>query len=373
MQATRRQERVRDDAEEGSAFALPEARALVHDLFKPDPRWFWPDMIASAALGYGAAAVYLLNPAFSALGVAGFLVAAFALFRVGTFIHEIVHLRRGTLPGFVAAWNVLVGIPLMTPSYFYDNHNDHHSRKHYGTPQDGEYMPLARSPTREIVLYFAQVPIIPILATIRFVLITPLTWVSPKLRRCVDLNASSYISNPYYRRPAGTPAPDGIWRLAELGVFAVHATLLVLLIAGVIPLAMLGKVYVLSCTAIMLNWLRNLAGHSFTSSGAPMSHVAQFEDSITVLGNPVLAELMFPLGLRYHALHHLFPAMPYHQLGIAHRRLLAQLSPASRAAYERTFRPGLLPVLAGLWRSAAASGDPRPMRQWRKREIPAAS
>ena len=39
-----------------------------------------------------------------------FLVAAFALFRVGTFIHEIVHLRRGTLPGFVAAWNVVVGI-----------------------------------------------------------------------------------------------------------------------------------------------------------------------------------------------------------------------------------------------------------------------
>jgi fatty acid desaturase len=361
-----------DTVSDEQGFALPEARALVHDLFKPDPRWFWPDFIVTTIVGYGAAALYLLNPAFSLWGIVGFIVAAFALFRVGTFIHEIVHLRRGTLPGFVAAWNVAVGIPLMTPSYFYDNHNDHHSRKHYGTPQDGEYMPLAHSPAREIVLYFVQVPLIPILAVLRFVLITPLTYLSPKLRRWVDLNASSYISNPHYRRMPDTPAPERIWRLAELGVFAIHSTLLALMIAGVIPWIFLLKAYVLSCVAILLNWLRNLAGHTFTSTGAAMSHVDQFQDSITVLGNPLVTELMFPLGLRYHALHHLFPAMPYHQLPVAHRRLLAQLSPASKAAYERTFRPNLTSVIVGLWRSASANADPSLMQLWRKREIPAA-
>jgi len=361
-----------DTVSDEQGFALPEARALVHDLFKPDPRWFWPDFIVTTIVGYGAAALYLLNPAFSLWGIVGFIVAAFALFRVGTFIHEIVHLRRGTLSGFVAAWNVAVGIPLMTPSYFYDNHNDHHSRKHYGTPQDGEYMPLAHSPAREIVLYFVQVPLIPILAVLRFVLITPLTYLSPKLRRWVDLNASSYISNPHYRRMPDTPAPERIWRLAELGVFAIHATLLALMIAGVIPWIFLLKAYVLSCVAILLNWLRNLAGHTFTSTGAAMSHVDQFQDSITVLGNPLVTELMFPLGLRYHALHHLFPAMPYHQLPVAHRRLLAQLSPASKAAYERTFRSSLTSVIVGLWRSASANADPSLMQLWRKREIPAA-
>lgn len=355
-----------------AGFALPEARALVHDLFKPDPLWFWSDFILTAIVGYGAAALYLLNPAVSFWSFVGFVVAGFALFRAGTFIHEIVHLRRGTLPGFVAAWNIAIGIPLMTPSYFYDNHNDHHSRKHYGTPQDGEYMPLAHSPPREIVLYFLQVPLIPILAVIRFVLIAPLAWLSPRLRRWVDLNASSYISNPHYRRLADTPPPDRIWRLAEAAVFAFHATLLVLLIADVLPWILLLKLYVLACFGILLNWLRNLAGHSFASRGAPMSHVSQFEDSITVLGNPVLTELMFPLGLRYHALHHLFPAMPYHQLGIAHRRLLAKLAPTSREAYERTFRPGLVPVLINLWRSASASADAELMQLWRKREIPTA-
>jgi fatty acid desaturase len=49
------------------------------------------------------------------------------------------------------------------------------------------------------------------------------------------------------------------------------------------------------------------------------------------------------VGLRYHALHHLLPSVPYHNLGIAHRRLAAVLDPASpyfKANY--TGLPGLM-------------------------------
>ncbi len=38
---------------------------------------------------------------------------------------------------------------------------------------------------------------------------------------------------------------------------------------------------------------------------------------------------MFPVGLRYHALHHLFPFLPYHNLGKAHARLIARLPAGS--------------------------------------------
>ncbi|HEX2761562.1 MAG TPA: fatty acid desaturase [Rhizomicrobium sp.] len=355
-----------DELAAASGFALPEARGLVREHFAPNPIFFWPDLIVTGAIAYGSAYLYLSAPAFSWLGIAAFVVAGFAVFRIATFIHEIVHLRRGTLPGFVAAWNVLIGVPMMTPSYFYENHNDHHNRKHYGTPQDGEYLPLAQSPLREIVLYFAQVPIIPLLAVIRFVVITPLTYVSPALRRWVDRCASSYISNPYYKRPSDTPPPAFIWRVAEFAVFALYAGLIALMIADVISWTIAVKLYVLACFAIMLNWIRNLAGHTFTNTGDPISHVAQFEDSITVDGNPVVCELMFPLGLRYHALHHLFPAMPYHELGKAHRKLMAQLSPASREAYLRTVSPGLGAVLLRLCRAARASSDRAPMALWRK-------
>lgn len=355
-----------DDAIVTGGFALPEARALVREHFAPNPWSFWPDLIASTSIAYGSGLLYLTQPAFSWLGVIAFVVSGFALFRIGSFIHEIVHLRRGTLPGFVAAWNTIVGIPMMTPSYFYDNHNDHHNRKHYGTPQDGEYLPLAQSPLREMVLYFLQVPIIPLLAVLRFVVLTPLAYLSPALRRWVDRSASSYISNPYYKRPADTPAPDRIWRLAELAVLAIYATLLGLVIAGIVPWQALVKVYVLACFGILLNWVRNLAGHTFTNNGEAISHVAQFEDSITVDGNPILCGLMFPLGLRYHALHHLFPAMPYHELGKAHRKLMTQLSPASHAAYMRTVSPSMGNVLVRLWNASRASTDGGVMALWRK-------
>ena len=33
--------------------------------------------------------------------------------------------------------------------------------------------------------------------------------------------------------------------------------------------------------------------------------------------------LIAPVGLRYHALHHWIPSLPYHNLGRAHRLLIA--------------------------------------------------
>ena len=75
-----------------------------------------------------------------------------------------------------------------------------------------------------------------------------------------------------------------------------------------------------------------------------MSYLEQLEDSVNITGHPLLTELFFPLGLRYHALHHLFPALPYHNLGTAHRRLMAQL-PAD-SLYHQTVYPSYWSVHA---------------------------
>ena len=39
------------------------------------------------------------------------LVAVIALYRAGSFIHELTHIRKNSLPGFRLAWNILVGVP----------------------------------------------------------------------------------------------------------------------------------------------------------------------------------------------------------------------------------------------------------------------
>ena len=51
----------------------------------------------------------------------------------------------------------------------------------------------------------------------------------------------------------------------------------------------------------------------------------------------------------FHALHHLFPTLPYHNLGIAHRRLREQLPPDS--FYHLTVEPGLWAALKAHWRN----------------------
>lgn len=66
-----------------------------------------------------------------------------------------------------------------------------------------------------------------------------------------------------------------------------------------------------------------------------------------------MPEFWAPLGLRYHALHHLLPMMPYHSLSEAHARLMTQLPPGS--PYHRTVRRGLWPVVMGTLRRRSRS------------------
>jgi fatty acid desaturase len=316
---------------------MRRARAIVHDLHAWNPVRYFIDFTVSAVIGYGALAVFLTAPDFSAIHLAAFACAGFALFRAGVFMHEIVHMPAGTMIPFKIYWSLLYGLPMLSPWFMYANHRDHHNQLSFGTAGDGEYQPFAHGSILRIVLYFAQVPVIPILGILRFLILTPASLFHPGLRRWVLANSTSYVSNFRYRRQMPAGERHGWWVVQELICSAWLWFLVILFTSGELPLSMLGEIYLVGCLGVGLNWLRNLAGHRFRSLGEPMSHLDQFEDSVTIAGNPFLHELFFPVGLRYHALHHLFPAMPYHNLGEAHRRLAGQLP----ASYHRTVHRGL--------------------------------
>src|SRR6185369_1107091 len=95
----------------------------------------------------------------------------------------------------------------------------------------------------------------------------------------------------------------------------------------------------------VVNQLRTAAAHRFRHRGdEAMTFEEQFLDSVNFPGTPIVTELWAPVGLRYHALHHLLPGLPYHNLGVAHRRIVAKLPPG--AAYPRANEPTLRAALA---------------------------
>src|SRR5438045_2034364 len=167
--------RVRDDAA-----MLKAAANLTRDLNVPKSGIYWADMLGSALLGYaGLFAAMFVRPAWLAVGCG--LVAVLALYRAGSFIHELTHIRKGAVKGFRFAWNLLVGIPLMIPSFMYEGvHNQHHAKRYYGTVDDPEYLPLALMHPWTLPLFLIVAALAPIGMLIRFGILAPLSILSPK-------------------------------------------------------------------------------------------------------------------------------------------------------------------------------------------------
>ena len=329
-------------------------KSIVDDLFAPNPLFYWADLLLSTAATYAAVAVYVLAPAWSFAQLLAFVVAGFGLFRIATFMHEIVHLRKNEMRGFKLAWNVLVGIPLLTPSLFYTSHADHHSNRYYGTPRDGEYLPFGRMRRTEIVRFVMSIPLVPVLAAARALVLVPLSLVVPPLRRWLLKCASAAVISPTYRRRHVPRAGDALWLAADVACFAYAAVIAGLAAAGAIALVTIGKLYALVVFSLVINWCRTLAAHRYGNDGTETSHADQVLDSINIEGPALWTELVYPVGLRYHALHHLLPSLPYHALGTAHRRLLSRLPQDS--PYRACSSNGTWPALARLWRDAGASG-----------------
>ena len=335
--------------------AIPDDKAmlraaveLTRDISAARPGIYWPDMLLSALVGYGAlygAIVTALagEPAWLVGGLG--LVSALALYRALLFIHELTHIHETALPGFRFTWNLLVGIPMLIPSFMYEGvHTLHHARTRYGTAEDPEYLPLALMKPWSLPVFLLLAVLLPIGLLIRSALLVPLGVIIPPLRRLVWERASSLSINPDFRRRPSEGAFRTMVFWQELGA-SVWA--LFLLVSAATwdwrPLAV--AIAVISLTAV-LNQVRTLVAHLWANDGDAMTVTGQYLDSVNVPPPGALGELWAPVGLRYHALHHLLASVPYHSYPEAHRRLMAHLGLES--TYDKANYRGLFPLVGKL-------------------------
>jgi fatty acid desaturase len=312
---------------------------LTRDLGTAKPHIYWTDFLGSALIGYATLVVAIFGtPPWLQL-LAG-VISVLALYRAGGFIHEVTHMKHSAVPGFRFGFNAVIGVPLLVPSYMYEGiHNLHHARTRYGTEQDPEYLPLALMKPWTLPVFILVSLLAPIALLFRNAILAPLSLLIPPLRRLVVERYSGLVINPNFRRrPAeGEARRNWIWQETAASIWSI--ALLTGVLTGFIPLtAFLIFLAIVSAVAV-LNQVRTLVAHLWENDGEPLSVTAQFLDSVNVPPPALLPALWAPVGLRYHALHHLLPSVPYHALGEAHRRLSAQLEVDS--AYHRANYGGL--------------------------------
>ncbi len=339
--------RVPDDA-----MMLRTAAELTRDISLAKPWIYWSDLLASVSIGYAALYGAMTLP--TGWAIAAGLLAVLALYRAGSFIHELTHIKHSTVPGFRFGWNLLIGVPMLVPSFMYEGvHTLHHARTRYGTAEDPEYLPLALMKPWTLPVFVVAAMLAPIAVLFRYAVLTPLSLLSPKLRGIVVAQYSGLQINPSFRRRA----PDGelkrqwFWQEAAASVWAMM--LIALVATGVVPLRMFLTGVGVASAVMLINQIRTLAAHLWENEGEAMTVTAQYLDSVNVPPPSLLPALWAPVGLRYHALHHLLPSLPYHALGEAHRRVSAAVTPDS--PYHKGNYAGL-PGLIGRLASSTMRG-----------------
>ena len=317
--------------------------------FQPQPGIYWLDLFLSSLVGWTAFYLSLHSPFSSLAYFAATVIALVTLLRATLFIHEIAHCRRGGLPGFEIAWHLLVGLPFMLPSLMYvGSHGDHHRPNVFGTANDPEYAPLAQGNILSLGWFVLGVLIVPVLLVLRWGILGPLSYSIPPLRKLVVQRASTLVINPAYCRPLPPKHQISRWYAQEAAAALVVWFACVSWIMGFLPTTWILQWYLVTAGMLALNQIRTLAAHRYENSGRQLSLTEQLLDSINLNGWPVLTVLAAPVGLRYHALHHLLPNVPYHCLGRLHRKLQDALPLDS--SYNQASERGILPAILDLMR-----------------------
>jgi fatty acid desaturase len=143
-------------------------------------------------------------------------------------------------------------------------------------------------------------------------------------------------------------------RAQEAAAFAFLWSTIGLWWIGLLPGAAFLCWFIVSAVVSGINIVRTLAAHRYNQDSGELSMTEQLLDSCTIAATGsssarlagAFHALIAPVGLRYHALHHWIPSLPYHNLGRAHRLLVSSLT--ADAPYHATVEQGFAAALRDL-------------------------
>lgn len=313
---------------------------LPKEIFEINPKTYWLDFLTCTSIGWTAFILLGKVPLFSIPFFLFYVIATFSLYRAAGFVHEICHQQNNPkfVKGFFSVWHITVGIPLLFPSFYYDCHLKHHDCKTYKTSQDPQYPPIKNNPLGIIQLVFLTPILLPIQAVIRFFVLTPLSIIFPSIRKTVESRFSSIAAPGYMAKFTKKQKKQMV--IAEIMIMLWGLILAYGFFHQLISCSYLLLWYIVIVSIWILNFFRALGEHSLDRlSENSLSLEEQLLDSYTY---PCEAwkQFIFVPGSRYHGLHHLLPAIPYHNLPKGHQILKENLPKSS--LYAQTEKQGLL-------------------------------
>ncbi len=316
-----------------------DLKSLLAPFHSIDKRMIWGDFLLNLILSWPLFIYTCFRP-----NLLTFFISVFFLYRGTMLIHEVVHVSK-KVPGYRLAYNLFFGWFTSYPVYIFDGHLYHHGKATYATKRDPEYKFIPEYNNKTLIGPIISAFLLPIFQIIRFgVMPLFLPFMPEKYQIYVYERMSTLVFDVNFKRKIKNKEIElKVMKFNDLMCALYKIATIALIMTGILPLRFIIYFYIGFALGSILNMYRALFNHLYTNESLkPLNKDQHILDKTTVESG-FLTSIIFVNGLNYHALHHLFPEIPYYRLGAAHRLLMKEL-PADHI-YRKSVYPSFFSLL----------------------------
>lgn len=298
-----------------------DLKSLLAQFHTIDKKIIWADFLLNLLLSWPLFIYTCFKP-----NIYTYIISIFFLYRGTMLIHEVVHVSK-RVPGYRLAYNLFFGWFTNYPAYIFDGHLYHHGKATYATKRDPEYKFITAYNRKTLIGPIISAFILPIFQLIRFgVMPLFLPFMPEKYQLYVYERMSTLVFDVNFKRKIKNKKAElRTMQFNDLMCSLYKIVTIALIMTGILPVRFIIYFYIGFALGSILNMYRALFNHLYTNESLkPLNKDDHILDTTTVEGG-LLTKIIFVNGLNYHALHHLFPEIPYYRLEEAHTLLMKEL------------------------------------------------